>query len=120
MNAVDTLLELNEAAGDFLLTDAQIAETLLRDADYRMHGPARERHIAQAREALHTIERFLAKLALDAKQRSAIEQARDRLRHRLETARAAGTQSSAVRGVRTGAWPYPEAKPRELPPSKRP
>jgi len=84
----DSLLaaeRLNHIAGEFLLVDAETAQTLLDVAEMSLNGFTAQKGFSRASEALATINHFLGRLDLDADLRAEIELARDQLRDRLKT-----------------------------------
>ena len=81
MQMLDTFHRLNR--GESLLADAQIVHSLLDIAEATQDADRAREEIRFAREAMHSLNRSLITVALDARLRSTIEAARDRLRARL-------------------------------------
>ena len=75
---------LNRAIGAFIHAHSEIACTLLEMAAVAGDHPKRLLRAADAKEALDNLERFLAQFTLDPKQRSDLEELRDRLRLQLQ------------------------------------
>jgi hypothetical protein len=100
VRSVLAVRDSNQRLADFLLTDAQVGQTLL-DVACTTTDPAHAHStVAQARLALETIDRYRKKLSVDAVLDNAIAIARAKLlvrlidvEYRLATGGAAGRLS---------------------------
>ena len=85
MDTLTTLRRPNRTGGEFLLIDAATAHTLLDVAETTHDVVAVRNDIRLAHETLHSMNRYLGTLDMDASLRAVIEMSRDRLERRLSS-----------------------------------
>jgi hypothetical protein len=93
MNAkplAENLRDANEAGVNLLLSDSQIALTLLDAAEATSNVETRARRIGEARKAYDTIHHLRRQLTLDEAQSNTLDEQMSTLRKRLIRAGAFG------------------------------